>query len=293
VQTNRKPLLGGLLILAGLALCAAAVRLAVQPEMYCSSARIKFDLAKLNNQPPAPEPAVKPDVYDSDFIPTEFEVIQSETILGKVIDKLDLNREWGRRFAKGRTLKWSETLALLRTRLELRPVRSTTLVDIRVVSEDPGEASKIANAIAESYAEWRRDAGHRLIEESLKSLETRAQEQKARIKVASENLETLRKEVGLSEKQPAELDKLYPEYARAKLQLEDMNDFLQLLERKIKLEKDELLVPQSAQVEIIERAVPPLRPVSPNGPFKAALVLTSFLAGVAAIGFGIRLLRRR
>ncbi len=265
----------------------------MQPEMYRAAARIKFDLAKLNPQPPAHEPAVKPDIYDPDFILTEFDVIQSETILGKVIDKLDLNREWGRRFAKGQTLKWSETLALLRTRLELRPVRSTTLVDVRVVSEDPGEASKIANAIADSYAEWRRDVGHRLMEESLKSLETRAQEQKAKIKIASENLEKLRKEVGLPETQPAELAKLYPEYARAKQQLEDMNDFLKLLERKIKLEKDELLVPQSAQVEISERAVPPPRPVSPNGPFKAVLVLTSFSAGVATIGFGIRLLRRR
>jgi uncharacterized protein involved in exopolysaccharide biosynthesis len=221
------------------------------------------------------------------------DVIQSETILGQVIDKLDLNREWGRRFGKGQTLKWSETLALLRTRLELRPVRSTTLVDVRVVSEDPDEASKIANAIAESYDEWRREAGHRLLQESLKSLETRAQEQNAKIKIASENLEKFRKELELSEAQPAELDKRYPEYARAKQQLEDMNDFLKLLERKVKLEKDDLLIPKSAQVEIIERAVPPLRPVSPNGPFKAALVLTSFLTGVAAIGFGIRLLGRR
>lgn len=260
----------------------------MQPEMFPATARIKLERPALD--------ALYPNhaqTYDPYFIQTEFEAIQSETILGRVIDDLDLKNAWSRRFTKGEALKRSETLALLRTRLELRPVRSTTLVEIRVVSEDPGEASKIANAIADSYGEWRRDAGHRLMEESLKSLETRAQEQKAKIEVASENLEKLRKEVGLSETQPAELDKLYPEYARAKQQLEDMKDFLKLLERKIKLEKDELLVPQSAQVEIIERAVPPLRPVSPNGPFKAVLVLTSFSAGVATIGFGVRLLRRR
>jgi uncharacterized protein involved in exopolysaccharide biosynthesis len=269
-------------------LCVAGIRLAMRSEMFSATARIKVERPASDVLYPNHS-----QTYDPYFIQIEFEAIQSEAILGQVIDDLDLENAWSRRFAKGEALKWSETLALLRTRLELRPVRSTTLVEIRVVSEDPSEASKIANAIAERYADWRRDKGHRLIEEGLKSLETSAQEQEVKIKVANENLEKLRKELGLSETQQAELDKLHPEYARTKQQLEDMKDFLKLLERKIKLEKDELLIPKYDQVEIVDRAITPTRPVYPSRAINAAVALASFLAGVVTIGFGVLLLRRR
>ena len=52
--------------------------------------------------------------YDPYFIQTEFEVIQSEVILGKVIEDLDLNNEWGKKYANGEPLKTSETIALLK-----------------------------------------------------------------------------------------------------------------------------------------------------------------------------------
>src|SRR5690348_15957270 len=35
--------------------------------------------------------------YDPYFIQTEFEVIQSELILGKVVQDLNLNKEWGKK----------------------------------------------------------------------------------------------------------------------------------------------------------------------------------------------------
>src|SRR6266700_2110980 len=39
--------------------------------------------------------------YDPYFIQTEFELIQSEVILGKVIKDLDLNAEWGKKYNAG------------------------------------------------------------------------------------------------------------------------------------------------------------------------------------------------
>ena len=46
-------------------------------------------------------------------IQTEFEVIQSETILSNVVDRLDLNNEWGKKYNDGQKFKTHETVAIL------------------------------------------------------------------------------------------------------------------------------------------------------------------------------------
>ncbi|MCX6921916.1 MAG: hypothetical protein NT154_01665, partial [Verrucomicrobia bacterium] len=88
----------------------------------------------------------------------EFESIQSAAVLGKVIADLNLNHAWGKKYAGGSSLKTSESLALLKARLEIRPVRATDLIEIRAFSHDPAEAAKLANAIADTYREYRSSA---------------------------------------------------------------------------------------------------------------------------------------
>jgi capsular polysaccharide biosynthesis protein len=88
----------------------------------------------------------------------EFESIQSEAVLGKVIDALDLNQAWGKKHTGGSPLKTSETLALLKSRIDLRPVRGIDMIEIRVFSDDASEAAKLANAIADTYREARSSA---------------------------------------------------------------------------------------------------------------------------------------
>ncbi|MGH7866556.1 MAG: hypothetical protein ACREP9_02730, partial [Candidatus Dormibacteraceae bacterium] len=91
--------------------------------------------------------------YDPYFIQTEFEVIQSQVILGRVIDELDLNNEWGKPY--GRRLKTEDTIELLKRKMDLRPVRNTSIIEIRVYDENPAQAAKIANTIARVYADYR------------------------------------------------------------------------------------------------------------------------------------------
>jgi uncharacterized protein involved in exopolysaccharide biosynthesis len=43
--------------------------------------------------------------YDPYFIQTEFEIIQDRVVLGKVIEALNLNVEWGKKYFGGETLK--------------------------------------------------------------------------------------------------------------------------------------------------------------------------------------------
>jgi capsular polysaccharide biosynthesis protein len=64
-----------------------------------------------------------------------------------------LNREWGKKYSAGKPLSPAETIALLKARIDLRPVRNTMLIQIRVFSEEASEAARLANAIARTYQE--------------------------------------------------------------------------------------------------------------------------------------------
>src|SRR5664279_1931543 len=115
----------------------------ILPESYSSVARIKIERDQSDIKSMMEGSGAVG--YDPYFIQTEFELIQSEVILGKVIHDLDLNTVWGKKYANGERLKTSETIALLKGRIDLRPVRNTSLIEIRVYSEKPDEAAKIAN----------------------------------------------------------------------------------------------------------------------------------------------------
>ena len=122
----------------------------ILPESFVSQARLAL---RPNATNPAGTTGLQgaSDSFDSRFMQTECEVIQSEVILGKAIEDLDLNKEWGKRYANGDRLKTSETMALLRARVDLRPVPNTSVIEIRVYGEKPEEAAKVANSIAVAY----------------------------------------------------------------------------------------------------------------------------------------------
>ena len=120
----------------------------ILPESFVSSARINLERDKLDSEELSGKGGF--DSYDPYFIQTEFEVLQSELILSRVIEKLDLNTEWGKQYNNGQKLRTQESLILLRGQLMLHPVRSTTLIDIQVYSGNPVEAAKLANTIAET-----------------------------------------------------------------------------------------------------------------------------------------------
>jgi capsular polysaccharide biosynthesis protein len=122
----------------------------LMPDSYASTVRIKLEAKNILAKKPDGSPVIVSG-YDPYLMQTEFEAIQSDAVLNRVIDALNLKEIWGQKYAHKAELASAETLALLRNRLELRPVRNTSLVEIRVFSEDRIEAARIANAIAEVY----------------------------------------------------------------------------------------------------------------------------------------------
>jgi uncharacterized protein involved in exopolysaccharide biosynthesis/beta-lactamase regulating signal transducer with metallopeptidase domain len=130
--------------------------------------------------------------YDPYFIQTEFEVIQSEAVLSKVIEALNLNLEWGRKYAGGESLKTSETVTLLKLRMDLRPLGGTSLVEIRFRSDNRDEAARIANGIANAYRDYRSESWKETSRAALGSLEAHLKEEEQKVREAQEYVDDLR-----------------------------------------------------------------------------------------------------
>jgi len=77
------------------------------PEYFISTTRIKIGSDQPDIHAFSESPAGT-NAVDPYFLQTEFETIQSEVVLGRVIDQLKLNDVWGRKFLDGGKLKTSE-----------------------------------------------------------------------------------------------------------------------------------------------------------------------------------------
>ena len=170
----------------------------LMPESFASTARIKLerDVTHSRDQN-APNGTLNN--YDPYFTQAEFEVLQSELILGKVVASLDLDTLWGKKYGGGQKLKRTDTIQILRGRMTLRPVRNTSLIEICVFSEDREEAARLANTIAESYREHRNEGRLRLTQGGIKALEERYREQLAKGEKAKAELEALRSKLNVSD----------------------------------------------------------------------------------------------
>jgi uncharacterized protein involved in exopolysaccharide biosynthesis len=138
---------GVVVLLVGAVASGAGLIMLADPDTYQAVARTKVD------------PPVFPGPY---FIQTEFEFIWSDHVLGKVIEKLNLTELWGKRRAQRSNLAKAEAIGLLKRQMDLRIVPNTEVIEIIVRSNEPVEAAKIANTIAEVFRDFRRDENRQL-----------------------------------------------------------------------------------------------------------------------------------
>jgi len=171
------------------------------PESYASTARIKIepdyiaDISGMGGEVPVGS-------YDPYFIQTEFEIIQDQVVLGKVVDALNLNEVWGKKYNGGETLKTPETIEFLKRRISLSPVRNTKLIEITVYSEDRLEAATLANAIANAYKDYRLSQRKQLTLNGIEALEDQFKTDDAQIQTVQSNVDNLRKELAISDNDP-------------------------------------------------------------------------------------------
>jgi Mg-chelatase subunit ChlD len=138
--------------------------------------------------------------YDPFFVQNEFESIKSDRVLGKVVEDLNLPKEWGK---GGQTLSTNQAIALLKQKLDLQPVRNTSFVDIGAKGDKPEEAAKLANAVAKSYQEYRSELRRELSSMEFTALERRSKEQDVKVANAQREVERLRAELGIDDAKAA------------------------------------------------------------------------------------------
>ena len=159
---------------------ASALLALLTPNQYASTSRIVVQRYPTDVTSTAKQRNTEGG-YDPHFIQNEFEVIQSDAVLGPAAKQLNLAEAWGKTAEAGKKLTDAEAIQQLRNRLELRVIRDTglwqafgvtlvfsttnaaqiahnlpqrSLFEVRVLSKNPQEAARIANAVAESYRQW-------------------------------------------------------------------------------------------------------------------------------------------
>jgi capsular polysaccharide biosynthesis protein len=266
-----------------LVLTASVVITFLMPETYASTTRLKVEPESAGSltaaSPAGPAPA-----YDPYFIQTTFEIIQDPIVLSTVIKQLNLNGEWGKRYNGGVPLDTAITMKMLKQRLSLDTIRNTRIIEITSYDEDKTEAAQIANAIAQSYRDYRVESHNEAIARGIRALENQYQLDDVQIQKTAAEVAARREQYhigndGTVPQPPAELP-----YWEKKSELDDMLKSQALLAAKIEAEKLEARIPKPGLVEIVREARPGNSPVRPNKPLNIILGAMAGALLAAVIG---------
>lgn len=165
---------------------------------YSSTAQIKIepdavsDISTFNGGPGDVAP------YDPYFMETELKVIQGDVVLRKVVEGLNLDVDWGKKFnPDGAPLKTTDTIDLLRRYINLDADRNTKLIDVTVYNEDPKVAAQLANAIVDAYKNYRLDQHKSQMEGGIKMLQEDYEAEEEKILSEQSNVDQLRDQLGI------------------------------------------------------------------------------------------------
>ncbi len=134
--------------------------------------------------------------YNPYFLRTQFEILQSKPILKEVINRLNLQKAWGK---EGEKLSVGVSLKILKNSISVFQQRDTSLTYISVKRDNPDEAAKIANELAEVYRDSRLDLARKEVREAIDTIAEALREQRGRVDAAEQVVEDLRKKYGIAE----------------------------------------------------------------------------------------------
>jgi Mg-chelatase subunit ChlD/capsular polysaccharide biosynthesis protein len=146
--------------------------------------------------------------YDPYFVQIEAEVIQSDEVLGRVVDNLKLQEAWAKKRGTSTPLPKSEVVKMLKEQLDVKSVGKTDLLDIGVKSEKPEEAAKLANAVAQSYRAYRLEQRKELSVQEVAALEERLAENEQKVRAAQSNVDVLREKLQVPDSAAASAAKI-------------------------------------------------------------------------------------
>ncbi|MBM4154766.1 MAG: polysaccharide biosynthesis tyrosine autokinase [Lentisphaerae bacterium] len=133
------------------------------------------------------------------FLKTQFEIIKSRPIMYTVAANLDLARLWGEQYNANKSpLSKENTIEILSSSVDVAQSRDTSLIAILVKRENPEEAAKIANEVAEVYREQRLSVKRGELKRGIDAIRGEVEKQRERVNAQEKEVERLRKELGVS-----------------------------------------------------------------------------------------------
>ena len=164
------------------------------PPTYMSLSRISVekdtsDIAPLLGMQSGPT------AFDPYFIQTEFEKIQSQKVLDKVVAKCDLAES----LVLGKSLNESEARKILEKSIDVRQYRNTSIIELRAYDRKPQKAQEIAQALASEYQNHRSNLQKDRVKKGIESLKTRMEEINTEITSMQSDVDRFRTELGISD----------------------------------------------------------------------------------------------
>jgi capsular exopolysaccharide synthesis family protein len=167
------------------------------PKTYMSLSRISIekdtsDIAPLLGMQSGPS------AFDPYFIQTEFEKIQSQKVLDKVVARCNLTEDW-KRLNGGKSLTDIEARKILKKAIDIRQFRNTSIIELRAYDRVPRMAQQIADALAEQYQSHRTDAQKNRVQKGIDVLETKMAKYNEEIAEMQKEVDKLRVVSGISD----------------------------------------------------------------------------------------------
>ncbi len=167
------------------------------PKKYASTVRIEVqkDTPEVSMLHPQAAYIGGSDPY---FLTTQFKIIESYSILTNVIADLHLDVELPKQMDLP---QWTmdETYSYLNKMINVEQTRMTSLIEITVKNPSPVLAANIANKVAYWYRESRLEQWRQTHQGGISSYETNLAAHEAELKLKQEDLDKLRKKLGVTE----------------------------------------------------------------------------------------------
>jgi capsular exopolysaccharide synthesis family protein len=182
-----------ILAVALLVIVAGVAYTLTLPKMFRSSALIKVNAEQVDMDPFSGQ--MLGSGYDPYFLRTQFTIIQSRPIAERVVERLNLQKVWGK---GGQDLPLEAAINVLRRSLSVNQSRDTSLVSISASSKTPDEAARIANEVAEAYKQMRLDVKQEELRRGLADLERELKVQQGKVDAAELALEKIRSDLDIT-----------------------------------------------------------------------------------------------
>ena len=164
-----------------------------QPKIYVSQAKIAINDDSANLDVFGTSGGGM--AYNPVFLRTQNSIIKSKPILYDVVNRLNLQTVWG---SEDEPMSRDRAVQVLKGSLDVVPERDTNLILLQARRQNPKEAMRVANALADAYLANRLKLKTTEITRSLDALDIELEKQRVKVDAAEQKLEDLRKELNIS-----------------------------------------------------------------------------------------------